>query len=346
MSSNRENGNNVKSASRRSGELRHSSSERKHDTHVEETEKEKKARRKKEIADEKAELARKTEAVHKYANNAGIPRTTFRIIKPNTVAEIIRAGLKKYEEAQRKAQRKAERNTKKNTNTKVKLTNFARIKAAIKEVAGSAFNSIKYRNPRKGQSEANLIRLWTDRRKAKDTANNIGKLRNQVIARGYTEANFKYKKGDTLAQLLVEAEKRKTARLKKNERNALRKRLEEQAAKKGLTLKIRGKLSASKEAKLFNNAEKRKKAKTQKNARDQRIRDLEYLLWLRGIDSKYLKFVGTKSDEVLIQEAIKRAKAGEIKNTHGTRKQHILAALAPLQLSKEQIKKVVCVKSF
>ena len=250
--------------------------------------------------------------------------------------------------------RKAEERRKKELDKTAKEAGELALKEKLKMQLGNKYSNQEYKKPRKGQSENNVLRAFEKRLSAKkkkqlrETQEKA--MKSLVKLQGFNSTNFKYRKNNTLNQHIVAAKKRAAAKDAKKKKEEFIERLKKTAIAEGLPtslLKIRGKITNSAEGRLLAAAKKRLSAKKVKNSRQERIAALQdELAFIHQLDSKYLKFVGTKSDEVLIQEAIKRAKANKGKQNHGTRKQQILDILAPLQLTKEQIKKVVCVQSF
>ena len=362
--------------------------------------KEQRERRKKELAQERADLEAKKRDVHQVANAEGIPHDMFYITKSKSVGNIVDAGRKKHLAATKKAARNAEKAAKGAPPSKMikqqllnqgysnknigRLTKNTTVSAVVrkieerrrKEIAktaknagelalkqrlrqelGNQYSSAEYKKPRKGQSENNLLRAFQKRvgtKKAKELkASEELAIKMALKLEDFNNANIKYKKGNTLSAHRVAAEKRKTARLAKGTREGYMTRLKQAALDAGLpasALKVRGKLTNSAQNRLLANARKRVAAKTQKNVIKARIADLKTVLLNEGYPAKnlnnYLKFVGKKSDEVLLAEARKRAAVKKHKNTVGTRKQQIIDVLAPLGLTKEEIKKTVCLKSF
>jgi hypothetical protein len=249
--------------------------------------------------------------------------------------------------------RKAEERRQKEVGKAAKNAAEQALKQRLRQELGNQYSSAEYKKPRKGQSENNLLRAFQKRvgtKRAKEVKAAEEKAMKMALKlEDFNSANIKYKKGNTLSAHRVAAEKRKTARLAKGAREGYMTRLKQAAIDAGLpadALKVRGKLTASAEGKLLANARKRVAAKTQKNAREESKRVLLAKAENEGISARHIKFVGTKSHNVLLEEARKRSNAAQYKNTVGHRKQQIIAALAPLGLSKEAIKKVVCVKSF
>jgi hypothetical protein len=227
------------------------------------------------------------------------------------------------------------------------------LKQRLRQELGNQYSSAEYKKPRKGQSENSLLRTFRKRvgtKRAKELKEAEEKAMKMALKlEDFNSANIKYKKGNTQSAHRVAAQKRKTARLAKVAKEGYMTRLKQAALDAGLpasALKVRGKLTASAEGKLLANARKRVAARTQKNAREESKRALLAKAANEGISVRHIKFVGTKSHNTLLEEARKRSNAAQVKEHHGTRKQQIMAALAPLGLSKEQIKKVVCVKSF
>jgi hypothetical protein len=253
--------------------------------------------------------------------------------------------------------RKAEERRQKEVGKAAKNAAEQALKQKLRDQLGNNYSSAEFKKPRKGQSENNLLRAFQKRvgtKKAKELkASEELAIKMALKLEDFNNANIKYKKGNTLSAHRVAAEKRKTARLAKGTREGYMTRLKQAALDAGLpasALKVRGKLTASAQNRLLANARKRVAAKTQKNAIKARIADLKTVLLNEGYPAKnlnnYLKFVGKKSDEVLLAEARKRAAVKKHKNTVGTRKQQIIDVLAPLGLTKEEIKKTVCLKSF
>jgi len=358
--------------------------------------KEQKERRKKELAQERADLEAKKRDVHQVANAEGIPHDMFYITKSKSVGNIVDAGRKKHVAATKKAARNAEKAAKGAPPSKMikdelvrlgysnknigRLTKNTTVSAVVrkieerrgKEIAkaaknagelalkqklrqelGNQYSSAEFKKPRKGQSENNLLRAFQKRigtKRAKEVkAAEEKAVKSMLKLEGFTSANIKYKKGNTHSAHKVAALKRKTAREARAAKEGYITRLKQAALDADLplsALKVRGKLTASAEGKLLANARKRVAAKTQKNAREESKRALLAKAANEGISARHIKFVGTKPHNVLLQEARKRGNAAQAKEHHGSRKQQIMAALAPLQMNKEHIKKVVCVKSF
>jgi len=358
--------------------------------------KEQKERRKKELAEERADLEAKKRDVHQLANAEGIPHDMFYITKSKSVRNIVDAGRKKHVAATKKAAKNAEKAAKGAPPSKMikqqllnqgysnknigRLTKNTTVSAVVrkieerrrKEIAkaaknagelalkqklrqelGNQYSSAEFKKPRKGQSENNLLRAFQKRvgtKKAKELKVAEEKaMKSMLKLEGFNSANIKYKKGNTHSAHRVAALKRKTAREARATKEGYITRLKQAAIDAGLpanALKVRGKLTASAEGRLLANARKRVAVKTQKNAREESKRALLAKAVNQGISARHIKFVGTKSHNVLLEEARKRSNAAQAKEHHGSRKQQIIAALAPLGLSKEAIKKVVCVKSF
>jgi hypothetical protein len=223
------------------------------------------------------------------------------------------------------------------------------LKDTIKAKLGNRYNSANYKKPKKGQNAEKIFAALTKRLDAKEKKR-VKEAHEQAIkaalkANGFNNTNIKVKKGETLSAAKRAAAKRVAAKTAKAAKEAYLKRIKNAANAAGIEhgfIKVRGKFTNSTERKALNAAIKRRAAKTLKNTREGTKRSLLRRARDEGISAKHVKFTGTKGISALLADARKRHAAANTKVQRGTAKQAIMAALAPLNMSDETIKKVIC----
>jgi len=223
------------------------------------------------------------------------------------------------------------------------------LKATIKARLGNRYNSANYKKPKKGQNAEKIFAALTKRLDAKEKKRvkeaHERAVKSALRANGFNNANIKVKKGETVSAAKRAAAKRVAAKTAKAAKEAYLKRIKNAANIAGIEhgfIKVRGKFTNSTERKAINAALKRKAAKTLKNTREGAKRSLLRRAQDEGISAKHVKFTGTKSISALLADARKRHAVANTKVQRGTAKQLIMTALAPLNMSDETIKKVIC----